>query len=54
MKAVGTKNNFEPFNVEKEHKIINPHNVEGETEHMGRYKNFKVQPKAPKKADVPL
>lgn len=25
VKAVGGKTKFEPFNVEKEHKIINPH-----------------------------
>ena len=25
VKAVGNSHNFEPFNVEKEHKIINPH-----------------------------
>lgn len=28
VKAIGGSTKFEPFNVEKEHKIINPHRVE--------------------------
>lgn len=54
MKAVGGTHKFEPFNVEKEHKIINPHWVEKETEHHGKFKGHKVQPKPPKQPDFPV
>lgn len=52
-KAVGRKNTGEAFNVEKEHKIINPHHVEGNTQSMITYKPFDVQPKEKRQPDVP-
>ena len=44
---------FEPFNVEKEHEILNPHRVERVSQAMLTYKGFKCAPKASKPADLP-
>ena len=52
-KAVGRNNNGEPFNVEKEHKIINPHNVEKLTVNRIDYQPFTIQPREPKKLKAP-
>jgi len=51
--ATGSKNTAEAFNVEKEHKIINPHQVEKLTVNRIDYQPFKVQPKEPKKLKAP-
>lgn len=52
-KAVGRNNTGEPFNVEKEHKIINPHNVEKLTINRIDYQPFTIQPREPKKLKAP-
>lgn len=52
-KAVGRQNTGEPFNVEKEHKVINPHNVEKLTVNRIDYQPFNVQPREPKKLKAP-
>lgn len=52
-KAVGRQNTGEAFNIEKEHKIINPHNVEKLTINRIDYQPFKVQPREPKKYRAP-
>lgn len=41
------------FNVEKEHKIINPHNVEKLTINRIDYQPFTIQPREPKKFKAP-
>lgn len=52
-KAVGRNNNGEPWNVEKEHKIINPHDVEKLTINRIDYQPFTIQPREPKKFRAP-
>lgn len=52
-KAVGRSNTGEPFNVEKEHKIINPHKVEKLTINRIDYQPYKIQPREPKKLKAP-
>ena len=52
-KAVGRNNTGEPFNVEKEHKIINPHKVEKLTINRIDYQPYTIQPREPKKLKAP-
>lgn len=52
-KAVGRNNTGEPFNVEKEHKVINPHDVEKLTINRIDYQPFTIQPREPKKLKAP-
>ncbi len=51
--APGGQKCGEPFNVEKEHKIINPHDVEKLTINRIDYQPFQVQPRQPKKLKAP-
>jgi hypothetical protein len=52
-KAAGKEVNGNNFNVEKEHKIINPHNVEKLTVNRIDYQPFTIQPREPKKLKAP-
>ena len=51
--AVGRNNSGEPFNVEKEHKIINPHRVDKHTTYNKDYRPYKVYPNEKKKMKAP-
>lgn len=53
VKKVGGSTKFEPFNVEKEHKIINPHNVEHVSQNQLTYKGYKVAPKEKRPREMP-
>jgi len=53
IKATGSSSKGEPFNVEKEHKILNPHTVEKLTINRIDYQPFQVQPREPKKFKAP-
>jgi hypothetical protein len=53
IKAVGKNNTAENFNVEKEHKIINPHKVEKLTINRIDYQPFKIQQREQKKLQAP-
>ena len=52
-KAAGKEVKGSNFNVEKEHKIINPHNVEKLTINRIDYQPFTIQPREPKKLKAP-
>ena len=47
--------NFEPFNLEKEHRIINPHKMEMRTTNRSDFQGFKVvkEKKPARRADAP-
>ena len=53
VKGVGGATKFEPWNVEKEHKIIKYPRAETTTQNMRTYKNFKVKPKPAQTPDMP-
>lgn len=52
-KVAGKEVKGSNFNVEKEHKIINPHNVEKLTVNRTDYQPFTIQPREPKKLKAP-
>lgn len=51
--AAENKTKGENWNIEKEHKIINPHNVEKLTINRIDYQPFTIQPREPKKLKAP-
>ena len=53
VKGVGGSTKFEPWNVEKEHKIIKYPRAETTTQNMRTFKDFKVKPKPAQTPDVP-
>jgi hypothetical protein len=53
IKTAGAFSKADNFNVEKEHKIINPHKVEKLTINRIDYQPFNIQPREPKKYKAP-